>query len=317
VRLRVTHTTRYNYPLPASNSFNEVRLMPATDEQQTCMGFRLTLEPHARLFEYDLPTGKVHHFNLPYPHDSLVITAESLVETLPNSPLQSPPLRIAEQEFYNAPMLWRKYHDYLVVSSRVPHLSAVQEIAQQVRARAGQSTVPFLLGLNHYLHHTFQYVPGTTNVNTPLYQFLAMGRGVCQDFAHLMLAVCRSEGIPARYVSGYLYTGAVAPEEASPYDSLEHYWSDEEDITPHNGNPHLISGDATHAWIECLLPNGSWCGFDPTNNILTDTHYIKIHTGRDYDDVVPVRGIYWGLASTTPHVAVQIVAVPEGQKVAK
>ena len=317
MRLRVTHTTRYTYPLPASHSFNEVRLMPVTDETQTCLGFRLTLQPQARHFEYDLPTGKVHHFNLPYPHDSLTITAESLVETMPNVALQSLPFYTSEQEFYNSPMRWRQNYDYLSVSPRVPHLDSIQEIAQQVRNRTGQSTVPFLLGLNHYLHSTFQYVPGTTNVNTPLSQFLAMGRGVCQDFAHLMLAVCRSEGIPARYVSGYLYTGAVAPEEALLYDNLEHYWTEEEEITLHSGTPHLISGDATHAWIECLLPHGEWCGFDPTNNILTDTHYIKVHTGRDYDDVVPVRGIYWGLASTTPQVAVHIVDVPEGQKVAK
>ncbi len=317
MRLRVTHTTRYSYHPPATESSNEVRLMPLTDSEQTCIGFRLTLQPFAKTFEYDTLGGKVHHFTIRQAHPSLLITAEALVMTHLHDPLRGMEVHNKDQALYGSSSLQQPYYDYLAPSERVPHLPEVRQIAKEARLLANESTASFLLALTRYLHQTFLYMPGATNVQTPLKQFLEQRRGVCQDFAHIMLAVCRSEGIPARYVSGYLYTGMVDPEEAKLFDALEHEWLDSWEETPlHGGTPHLISGDATHAWVECLLPNGEWCGFDPTNNMLTDTHYIKVHIGRDYSDVAPVRGSYWGAPSGAPEVAVQIVALSEGQKIA-
>jgi transglutaminase-like putative cysteine protease len=106
--------------------------------------------------------------------------------------------------------------------------------------------------------------------------------GVCQDFAHLMLSICRRQQIPSRYVSGYLYTGI--------------------------GGNDLVSGDASHAWIECLLPGGHWIGFDPTNNLVVNDKYIKVQHGRDYSDVPPLRGIYRGASAQELDVIVKVTS---------
>lgn len=318
MRLRVTHTTRYTYPLLAFKSSNEARLMPMTNTDQTCEEFLLTLQPTAEVFEESTPNGVVHRFEIPETHSSLLIKAVSCVTTHSRDPFTRMDTCGNDLTAFTQASSTQSHIDYLAPSRRVPHLTEAHHIALEVRKFANESTATFLFALNRYIYQSFAYSPGATTVETPLRQFVEQGRGVCQDFAHLMLAVCRSEGIPARYVSGYLYTGEVAPEEAQIYDAREREWyaADWGEIPHHGRTPHLNSGAATHAWVECLLPNGEWCGFDPTNNILTDTHYIKVHIGRDYDDVAPVRGVYWGGASDPPEVSVQIVALLEGVQVA-
>ena len=150
------------------------------------------------------------------------------------------------------------------------------------RRKAGASAAAFLITLTGLLGRLLTYEAGVTDVHTKLEQFLNDRRGVCQDFAHLMLAVCRSRNIPARYVSGYVYRGSDEP-------------------TTH-------AEQATHAWVECLLPDGRWRGFDPTNNLLANDHYVKAHIGRDYTDVVPTRGVYRGSAKHELQVEVRIQA---------
>lgn len=177
-----------------------------------------------------------------------------------------------------------------------------QRIAAVARKQTGGSTASFLIALTRLLNRVFTYSPGATHVNTPLAQVLEHKQGVCQDFTHLMLAVCRQQHIPARYVSGYLYTGEDRTE------TLHEALGDPNSPDPKaRRDDRLISGDAMHAWMECLLPDGQWHGFDPTNNLLTNDHYIKVHFGRDYGDVPPVRGVYRGPFAHTLDVSVRVV----------
>lgn len=292
MRLRVFHTTQYLYPQPARESHNELRLMPLSDEDQTCLDFRLSVTPQARIFAYDLPSGRVHYFNHRAPHNELSVTAESLVVTHRNDPFYFLQLTTDDRDFYTLEGIRQRYAEYLVPTFRVPLVEDTDRIAAIARRQAGGSTASFLISLTRALYRVITYAPGTTHVNTSLAQVLENQQGVCQDFAHLMLAVCRRQGIPARYISGYLYTGQRSEESESHL------------TTEMPGN--LVSGDAMHAWVECLLPDEQWCGFDPTNNLLTNDHYIKVHHGRDYGDVIPIRGVYHGPYSHSLDVSVRV-----------
>jgi transglutaminase-like putative cysteine protease len=130
-----------------------------------------------------------------------------------------------------------------------------------------------------FIYETFDYEPESTDIHTPVSEVIQKRKGVCQDFAHVLLAMCRSLKIPARYVSGYLYNG--------PQDQLE-------------------GSQASHAWIEVYIPGHGWKPLDPTNNLQADEHYIKVAIGRDYGDIVPVQGTYRGATAKTMSVEVNV-----------
>jgi transglutaminase-like putative cysteine protease len=135
------------------------------------------------------------------------------------------------------------------------------------------SRAPFaesMLGLCSYIYKTFTYMPGVTDIRTPLTEVLRKRQGVCQDFAHLMIALIRCAGLPARYVSGYLETESV------------------------RGASELVGATASHAWVEVYMPNGMWLGIDPTNDMLEGERHVQIGIGRDYGDVPPLRGVFKG-----------------------
>lgn len=293
MRLRIYHTTRYIYPTPASESHNEVRLMPLSDDDQSCLDFRLTLTPAAHVFGYDLPSGRVHYFDTRKSHTELSIHAESLVITHRQNPFRSLPPGDEDGEFYRRESVRQDYAEYLTATDRVQLHPETDRIAAVARKQAsGAGTVPFLMALTRQLYRVLAYTPGSTSVNSSILHVMEQREGVCQDFAHLMLAVCRRQGIPSRYVSGYLYTGEDRPETSDDPDA------------PHG----LVSGNAMHAWVECLLPDNRWHGFDPTNNLLTNDYYVKVHYGRDYGDVPPVRGVYRGPFAHTLEVSVRVVS---------
>lgn len=311
MRFRVHHLTRYGYPSPARESHNVVRLMPLSDSHQTCLDFRLTVTPPARLFAYDTPAGRVHHFNIRAPHLELSLLAESLVVTHLRDPSASLE-RDSDGAFYAREGIRQRYIEYLLPTARVPLHPEVDRIAAVAQRQAGPGTASFLIALTRLLHRAFSYVPGSTDVDTPLLRVLEQERGVCQDFAHLMLAICRRQGIPARYISGYLYTGhhhPILPDRQELSFSTESDRDGEAERTelqarlPESG---LVSGDAMHAWIECLMPDEQWRGFDPTNNTLVNENYIRVHYGRDYGDVLPARGLYHGPADHTLEVSVRV-----------
>jgi transglutaminase-like putative cysteine protease len=278
--LRVVHTTVYNYSTPAYESHNEVRLMPSDDVHQRLLEFQIDIKPFTQVYSYETVGGTVHHFGIRPPHSRLEIATESTVETYRSNPFDGLNLINDDFDFYLQESTRQAYAEFLAPSPYVPEHSGADEIAEAAFARNSESAATFLLELNKYLCETLDYDPDATHVHSTLDDVISGQAGVCQDFAHLMIACARSRGIPARYVSGYLYVEAI--------------------------DQGLRGEQATHAWVECLMPNGQWTGFDPTNNLLTGDRYIKVHVGRDYSDVSPTKGVYVGTPTIKLEVKVRV-----------
>lgn len=262
MRAHIRHLTEYTYPEPAWDSFNELRLQPAGDAHQTLAAFALHLTPEMPVSTHrDYFGTVVHHFHAREPHLELRIEAESLVDTRPGP---APAPRPAE-------VLGSLVSDeFLSASARVPLGPDWAGRLGWPALRPHEDLVAYLDGLTTHLHGRFAYTPGATGVDTPLGDFVSGGRGVCQDYAHAMLGVCRQQGVPARYVSGYVYAGA--------------------------GH---VGAEATHAWVEAYVPAlddrpGVWLGLDPTNACRVGESHVKIGHGRDFSDVSPVRGLRRG-----------------------
>ncbi len=288
----VSHQTRHTYPVPACDSHNEIRLQPLSDDQQELLGFSVRCDPPAHFHHYDLQWGRVHHFHVREAHSCLTVEACSRIRTLLNDPFEGNACDPEMPDTVPVPVRGEQA-EWLLSSGRVPlvdpdcniELDALARLARQERDAGG--VVGFATAVMRLIHREWPYTTNATHVGTTLPELLRDRRGgVCQDFAHLMLGICRRNGIPSRYVSGYLYTGRG-----------------------------LHSGDVMHAWVECLVPtvDGRWVwrGFDPTNNLLAGKSYIKVHFGRDYADVTPTRGIYCGAAATSLEVQVRVVPVEE------
>jgi transglutaminase-like putative cysteine protease len=285
MRLRIAHTTHYRYPVAAVESHNEVRLMPLDDADQRLLDFHLHTAPAANVYHYSEPGGVVHQFNVRPPHSDLVVEMTAEVETLRRDPFAGVNLTADDWGRYAAREVASDYAEYLAPTALAPHIPAVYQIAEVARKHVETPSVAaYVLALNHRLHRLLEYQPGATAVHTPLDRFLAQRKGVCQDFAHTMLAVCRSQSIPTRYVSGYL----CGPD----------------------GGTGARAESATHAWVECLLfdldGRPAWRGFDPTNDVAADDKYVKAHVGRDSLGVTPLKGIYRGPAEHTMDVSVTV-----------
>lgn len=267
MRLHVTHRTRYTYAEPVKDSFNEVRLHPTSAGGQTCENFHLRVVPPANVSQYiDLYQNIVHVFDVARAHRELMVTATSLVDTRdqPSGPGDADtPAPLAG---IHACARLELCHEFLQTSSYI-------EVTPELWRRAVDVTHEITdawqasLALMRHIHAVFKYQPDATQVSTRAADVLSLGAGVCQDFAHVMIGLCRALKIPARYVSGYLYNG--------PADQLK-------------------GAQASHAWVEVYVPGFGWCGLDPTNNQRPDGRYVKIGAGRDYSDIAPVRGTYRG-----------------------
>ncbi|BDI32684.1 transglutaminase [Capsulimonas corticalis] len=265
MNLKVSHKTTFHYNAPLTGeSFMEVRLRPLTQpDVQECRSYQLTVDPSAPVFQYDLPgeLGHVDHFTLRNdPHDLLTLSTVSVVETYRSNPFEGLMFDAGDWEMLRDPIFRRDQAEWLFPTEII-------SVGPQWMIPELPTTSVFEFGqaLSQHIYDRFQYVPGSTDISTPLEEFVAQGRGVCQDYAHYMLAIARSAGVPARYVSGYVFSGA---------------------------DPNTHGGDAMHAWVELLIPHANtWRGFDPTNNLLVGERHIKIASGRDYDDVPPTKGL--------------------------
>jgi len=275
--LQATHHTRYEYPYPAQHSQNELRLMPLSGPTQRCLSFTLEVSPPTPIFSYEDFGGTVHHFGVLEPHRALDIVAHATVEMIDVKPLEGVNLITPDWDFYAQVETHQNYAEYLGDSPYVHLARGAARLAEDVR-NEGESVGTFLLNLNRYLYRFIDYDSKATNIHTTIEEVLELRAGVCQDYAHLMIACCRSQGIPTRYVSGYLY-----------------------------GGPGIRGEMGTHAWVECLLPNGEWLALDPTNNLLANDHHIRMHIGRDYGEVSPTRGVYVGPMANLLHVGVSVV----------
>jgi transglutaminase-like putative cysteine protease len=280
MKLQVTHRTRYTYASPVRESFNEVRLQPVSNEHQHCDSFLLKVLPAARLSHYtDFHANIIHFFELPTPHVTLFVESSAKVTTksLATHPESSPvPLaKLAESGRSE------RCFDFLQESTYVEKTPEAWRLALDVTAGRDDVWGAACAIMNH-IHTRFAYTPNLTCVHTHMRDVLTDNRGVCQDFSHVMIGLCRALHIPALYVSGYLYNG--------PRD-------------------HLLSTQASHAWCEVFVLGIGWCGLDPTNNQPTDERYIKLAIGRDYADVPPVRGHYKGTTDRKMEVEVHIESI--------
>jgi transglutaminase-like putative cysteine protease len=275
--------TRYEYDAPLlGECFMEARLRPLTAAgEQVCRSYAITVDPPVSVFGYDQlhQMGLVNHFVVRgEPYQTLSIFAESTVETLRDNPFEGLDLLAEDWPLLSEKALHEEYAEFLAPTSLVPLFGSWSG------PEPTPSVLAYAQALSNEIYTQFDYVPGSTDLLTPLTEFVAQKRGVCQDYAHLMLAAARSRGVPARYVSGYIYAGA---------DEGTH------------------GAGATHAWVELYLPQaGVWKGFDPTNNILVADRHIKIAVGRDYADVPPTKGLLRAAAgSVMPSETALIVEV--------
>ncbi len=273
--LRIVHTTTYTYSTPASDSFNEVRLRPADDYRQTLFTFDLNVTPEVSLrSRHDVFGNVVHTFHLPAAHERLEVSATSSVVTYPIPE----PIAVGARSMLG---LRGRFFQYLAPSRRVPLDRDWLAIFGALPLRETEDVTAYATSLTRYLFGRFDYRIDATHVDTPLVEFAETGDGVCQDYAHAMLAICRSVGIPARYVSGYVHAN---PSEDRP----------------------LQGSEGSHAWVELFLPGSGWVGFDPTNGCLVTEAHVKIGVGRDYDDVPPVSGLRRGGGTSKLFVDVRV-----------
>jgi transglutaminase-like putative cysteine protease len=274
-RWQIQHRTSYTYLAPARENFNDVRLQPPSTEHQTVESFALSTTPAAPLRQYrDFYSNWVHHFEIAGPHPGLLIESRSVVSAHPPPPLSgeatTAPLAGLPEMFMPSDCF-----DYLGPSRFVDVEAATWRLA--IDATDGiADTWQAAQALMRFVHDHLDYAPASTHVHTHLREVLAQRSGVCQDFAHVMLGMCRALKMPARYVSGYL-----AVEKAR----------------------------STHAWVEVWIPTAGWLALDPTHNRQIDETYIKIGAGRDYADVPPVAGYYRGTMERKLEVDVQIEAI--------
>jgi len=278
----IRHFTRYRYSQLVWQSMMEVRMHPRSEGTQRCFVFQLSVNPRARIFGYTDSYGNlVHHFDLPSRHSQLTIVTDALVN------IEDEP-RVPESMEYEGwgelEQLVEKndYWDMLMPSHFARSSPELEDLAREIGAteRDGRSPLAFLMDITSGVHRSFNYVKKSTAVNSPIEHALRSRQGVCQDFAHIMIALLRNARIPCRYVSGYFYHNA--------------------------DNAHPSADGETHAWVEALLPGVGWVGFDPTTNRLAGGQHIRTAIGRDYADVPPTMGVMKGKAETQLQVRVRV-----------
>ena len=278
----IRHVTRFRYCGPVSESMMEVRMHPRSDGNQRCLSFQLSVHPRARVFHYrDYLGNSVHHFDVPGQHTQLYIIAEVLVDVQPANALPYS-LPASAWDDLDRIVAGSDYYEMLIPSQFSKPTPALLDLAKKLGVERRDDPLRLLRELNAGVYHWFDYVPRSTKVDSPIDDAIAAGRGVCQDFAHIMIALGRELRIPCRYVSGYLFHVGGDTER-----SLE---------------------GATHAWMEAFLPELGWIGFDPTNNTVADDQHVRTAIGRDYADVPPTKGTYKG--NVDSELSVSVVVTP-------
>ena len=281
----VTHITRFNYEAPVSQCLNEVRLSPRVFAGQRVRETSLAVDPApAFLYERkDYFGNGVATFGVFDSHERLTATAKSVVSVGPG--------RLGEN---SAPQGWKDVRDRIaaledeecLVASEFLHESPYVPLSPQLSAfgledfGANRPLIDVVLDLSQRIHRNFKYQPHSTSIDIPMVEVLEKKKGVCQDFAHVMIGVLRSQRLAARYVSGYVRSG-----------------------------PQVQGAQASHAWVSVFFPGTGWLDFDPTNNVMPSESHITLAWGRDYGDVTPVKGVTLGGRGQTIEVEVYVKPV--------
>ena len=280
MNLKIYHRTEYHYQSPAVNNTNILHLSPRERRMQSCDSCVISVLPSSQLTSYvDLYGNTAHHVEIPEAHSRLVIetriraTTQRVVD-LSNLPYGTNMAALEELQGEE------ELHCYLQNSPYVEINPIIWKEAVDIHNEC-DDVFQTAYAIMQFIFEKFTYQPGATAVSTHGNEVIEKRQGVCQDFAHAMAAYCRCLKIPARYVSGYFY-------DATRDQSLR-------------------GSEATHAWVEVYLPGSGWIGFDPTNNKVVDETYVTLAEGRDYHDVAPVTGSYYGggCSRLVVHVAVR------------
>jgi transglutaminase-like putative cysteine protease len=280
----IQHLTRFDYVHPVCESAMEIRMQPRGDGNQRCLTFSLSVSPRCRVFSYrDHLGNQVHHFDIPGDHRQLVIVAHSLVEQQQLGQVPNRLFPVAWQEL-DVLLAQGDFWEMLLPSTFAEPTEALRALAAEWKIVRRDDPLSMLHEISRNVFNNFEYLPRSTKVDSPIDVALAARRGVCQDFAHIMIALARMVGIPCRYVSGYLCHG------------------DEPEI----GSDERNAPSATHAWVEAFLPRLGWVGFDPTNDLVANDRHIRTALGRDYADVPPTHGVYRGKTESELSVAVHV-----------
>ena len=274
MRLDIRYRMHFRYSRPVRESQNEVRVRPRDDETQRVLSSRLTTEPATPVFSaFDYWGTAVDHVGVRTPHASLELVAETSVETL----ARPVPVPDAPIEGLSASGFRAAHFEFLESSEHVRWQIGDGVAERAAAAVRGAGSVPELLAaVVAEVRGALRYESDTTDIGVSLGELLAGGVGVCQDFAHLAIGMLRSVGVPARYVSGYLF---AADETAAGAETAD------------------VVSVQTHAWIEAAVPGVGWWALDPTNGGEVGERHVVIGCGRDYSDVPPVRGAFMGGAS--------------------
>jgi transglutaminase-like putative cysteine protease len=276
----VRHTTTFRYEPAIRESVMEVRLQPRSDGEQRCLSFTLNVDPAATVMHYrDFTGNTVHHFDIAGTHSLVKVTAQSAVEV---QSAAAPRAADSGDWADLDALIAANDHLEMLLPSHFAHSSEpLENLAKELRCERRGNPLALLTELNEAIYKLFAYVPNSTKVDSPIEEALQVRQGVCQDFAHIMIALVRRLNIPCHYVSGYMYHR----DDTEKDRSLE---------------------GASHAWVEALVPRMGWVAFDPTNNLVGADRHIRVAIGRDYADVPPTRGVYKGEAQSELSVAVTV-----------
>ncbi|MCB9728256.1 MAG: class II glutamine amidotransferase [Deltaproteobacteria bacterium] len=280
---RVRHTSVYTYEKPVERSDHLLRLTPIEDHLQRLREhtIEVSVDGRARDFE-DVFGNRCRRLLIETPYTELRIVADSVVEVLDSDPFHYRPLRARTQ----IPLVWMPWQRHMLAPYMLPpelpesQLATLTDYAMNFVGRNSSDLLQTLLDMNITIFKEYTYRQGSTTLATTAFETYVDRQGVCQDFANLLIAMARLLGVPARYATGYIYTGPKAANVAQ--------------------------SEASHAWVQCYLPELGWKGFDPTNGLVTQTDHVRVAVGRNYVDATPTGGtIYVGGAGETLSVDVQ------------
>lgn len=282
MRYVIEHNTVLTFPRPVREHQCELRLAPQENTWQRVSSTQITVDPAADLFTYtDVFGNRVHHFGLISPHECLVTRLSAEVETLMTNPFDYDPIPVPREREWIADALHSdpRFWDYMLHRSpATPDLDRLGVAELDLVLPVYDTQRPLLESVQaamEWIDSTLSYEAGTTDVHSPLKDVLAARSGVCQDYAHLLIALVRWWGFPARYAMGYLDPGYFESETA-------------------------VTQQATHAWAEVLIPGAGWRGFDATHRLVTNETYIAVAVGRDSLDAAPQRGAFKGEGGGEP-----------------
>ncbi|MEL6269287.1 MAG: transglutaminase family protein, partial [Chloroflexota bacterium] len=276
----ITHLTMFTYDEPVWDTVMEVREQPRNDKCQRCIQFDLDIRPKATYMAHKDYLGNVIHiFDIPGRHKKLAIRTEATVEVKPPEELPEA-LTPDDWDILDAEVDPNPDLLDMIMPSKFARPSALlDQLKADLKLERHADPLTLVRELNTAIYDTFDYIQNVTAADSPIEIALEKRLGVCQDFAHIMIALLRELRIPARYISGYLY---------------------------HRTDKDRSAADATHAWVEVWLPELGWVGFDPTNNLVCNEQHIRVAIGRDYADVPPTKGVFRGDATSTLEVEVEV-----------